>query len=351
MPIHISILLLLLLPALSSCGWLFGDEGYFRDKRDDYREAKAMPEMLVPEGLDGGALQHLYTIPADQSSSMLVGDFEVPRPEPLRSAEALATVRIQKLGDDRWILMESTPGEVWPHVRSFLLNNRLGVENEDVAIGTIESAWLNTEDKPNEREKYRYRVEQGIQRRSSEVYIQQASLPSDVEVLPETLDWSAHLSDAEREEWMVGELASWLANLGESSSVSLMAQGLSTASKMYLVRDDQGRQVIDLRLPFDRAWASLGRALQKGEFDVTDLDRDGGRYYVRYEPGQEDKPGFIGRIFRRGPKDQPGTGISYIVDVNKVDVGVLVGIRREDGESLEEEITDLLLGVIRGNLS
>ena len=42
----------LLLPAvavtLSGCGWLFGNEGYFRDRGDDYREYQRTTSAFFP---------------------------------------------------------------------------------------------------------------------------------------------------------------------------------------------------------------------------------------------------------------------------------------------------------------
>lgn len=346
--------LLVVLPAcwLSACGWLFGDNGVFRDRGDDYRLARSVPRIKVPGGLNDNALQDLYPVPPDQSDTLLAGEFEVPRPEPLRAAEAESGIRIQRLGDEQWILAESTPGEIWPQVRNFLLSNRLGIENEDVVAGTMETAWLSSDERSDVREKFRYRVEQGIQRRSAELYVKQISFPATAEALPVTPEWPEASLDKARETWMVKELASWLASMGDESSVSLMAQGLSTVSKMYMVRDDSGRRVIDLRLPYERAWASLGRALERGEFNVTDLDREAGRYYALYEPEPDEKPGFFKRLFGHGKNDDnPVAGIEFVIDVNKIESGVLIGIAREDAQPLEEETTDLLLSIIRGNLS
>ena len=43
-----SLPLLLLLPALGGCGFLFGDQGTFRDKSEDYKRAPETPMLQVP---------------------------------------------------------------------------------------------------------------------------------------------------------------------------------------------------------------------------------------------------------------------------------------------------------------
>ena len=109
--------------------------------------------------------------------------------------------------------------------------------------------------------------------------------------------------------------------------------------------------VIDLRLPFDRAWASLGRALERANLSVKDLDRSAGVYFVKYEtrkqraeegdagvepgPGaaseEEEKKGFLSRLNPWGGDDEdenPAIGHSYRVEMRGVDQGVVIGVRQ-----------------------
>ncbi len=153
----------------------------------------------------------------------------------------------------------------------------------------MESGWLSFKSDTTRREKYRFRVEQGVQRASSEIYVQQMGYKKEPGEDASTPEWPAASMDAERETWMIKELANYLASTSGESSVSLLAQGISTVNKVYLVRDASGQPVIDLRLPFDRAWASLGRALERANLAVRDLDRSTGVYFVKYEP-RKDKP-------------------------------------------------------------
>ena len=338
--------------SVSGCGWLFGDEGYFRDRQNDYRDARVIPPMEVDEEVDLKVSQDLYPVP--ETSTLLVGEFEVPRPAPLLTGEDSSLVRIQKLGDERWILVELMPSEIWPQVRNFLLGNRIGMESEDVNNGLIETSWLVLQESPQQREKYKFRIEQGIQRRSSEIYVTQIGYDSEAVGQAPEMEWPEKSLDLEREEWMVRELAVHLANAADSGSVSLMAQGLSTASKMYMIRDESGEPVIDLRLGYERAWASVGRALERGGFTVADLNRDQGVYFVRYEPEvlEEEKPGFFKRLLGRGKTvEQPGKDRQYRVKLRQVGKGVYINLEPEDGRDLADQELDHLLSAIRSNLS
>ena len=45
-----------------------------------------------------------------------------------------------------------------------------------------------------------------------------------------------------------------------------------------------GFLIIAIKLPFNRSWASVQRALQKAQFKITDQNREEGTYHVRYMP-------------------------------------------------------------------
>ena len=145
-------------------------------------------------------------------------------------------------------------------------------------------------------------------------------------------------------------------------------------NKVYLVRDASGQPVIDLRLPFDRAWASLGRALERANLAVRDLDRSTGVYFVNYEPRRdkpkegeeaaepgvgpgaepaEEKEGFLSRLIRGATttRTDPAIGHRYRVEMRAVDDGVMIGVRRDDGGDFEEGEAEFVLGLIKAHLS
>ncbi|MCB1630435.1 MAG: outer membrane protein assembly factor BamC [Pseudomonadales bacterium] len=365
------LLLSLLTVVLAGCGWLGvgGEEGYFRDRANDYRKARSIPPMKAPEGTRTDAVSPLYAIPTESADALLDQDFEVPRPQPLRGDAGEKVVRIQKLGNEQWILLDETPAEAWPKIRSFLVSNQIGIEHEDASKGQMETSWLSFRSDSDRREKYRFRVEQGVQRASSEIYVLQTGYRQDKAQDAPPAEWPAASADPERETWMLKELANYLASTGDESTVSLLAQGISTVNKVYLVRDASGQPVIDLRLGFDRAWASLGRSLEHAELVVKDLDRSAGLYYVVYEPGHKQdeksttgpgaeetpkpKKGFFSRLWPWGSDDEanPLVGRHYRVEMRTADKGVLIGVRRDDGSAFEEGEAEFVLGLIKAHLS
>jgi outer membrane protein assembly factor BamC len=362
--------------SMSGCGWLVGEKGYFRDRGDDYRKATSIPPMQPPEGKKPQAVEPLYPIPVERTDALLGKEFEVPRPAPLVADPEQDVVRIQKLGEQQWILLDGAPGEIWPRLRAFLVSNQIGLDREEAANGVMETSWLQLKGSDNRREKYRYRVDQGVQRNSTEIYITQISythMPGADDKPPEFKDTSM---SAERETWMVKELAGYLANTTEQASVSLLAQGISTANKVYIIRGADQIPMIDLRLPFERAWASLGRSLPRAGFTVQDLDRSAGIYYVKYEPSQKkddaeagegeveiskEEPksggkGFFKRLFSwwgddDEDEDNPAVGRAYRLQMRDAAGGATIEVRREDGTPFEDGENEFLLGVIKANLA
>lgn len=346
-----SVLVALLLFSISGCSWLFGDSGYFRDRKNDYLEETILPPLSLPEGLSEYEQDELFLIPEVRNKDLPAEDFDVPRPTPLLNAGTGNLVRIQKLSDDVWLLIDIPPSHLWQRVKNFLTDNKIPLTKEDAPQGLLETSWLQRtgEDAPQTRERYLYRIDQGVQRRSSEVHILQYQMPK-AAPMPEQMDWPAESTNFEREEWMVRELADFLANTNGQGSVSLLAQGIGSASKVTIGRDGSGEPELSLGLPFDRAWASVGQALNKAEFNVLDLDRSSGKYYVSYQPDlDEEKPGFFARMF--GAKAQAADKEDYLLTVSGEGETVQIKIRGVDEESLENKKARALLERIKGFLS
>src|SRR5690606_17258878 len=137
----------------------------------------------------------------------------------------------------------------------------LAVHRTDAPRGIIETAWLNFKDDPDSRDKYQLRIEQGVQPDSTEIHAIHLSMPREAP-LPNQVDWPATSSSAERESWMVDELAASLAAEMNSASASLLAQTIGGAPKVELLARDR-EPVLRMDLQMIRAWATLKHALQQ----------------------------------------------------------------------------------------
>lgn len=338
----------LLVGALSStgCSWLSGEDGFFRDRGNDYRSAEVEPPLQVPLTMSSETIDDRYAIPPIADRASLTEEFVVPRPEPIDSNVDQDVVRINKLGDSQWILVNGAPGQVWPRLRGFLNLNQLGVQRADASSGILETAWLQPTGEDALKERYRLRIEQGVQRGTSEVYVLQADLRSGLE------QWPRVSNNRERETIMVEELAQYLADSASAAAVSMLVQQtIDSAGRVALLDNTEGQPYLALQLPFDRAWASIGLALEKAGFSVDDLNREQGLYYLHFVDKTEDaeEPGFFASLFSSSKQDE---GIGYLLSVKQSDADkVAISIRRQEGETMTREEALARLKLIKRHLS
>ena len=107
--------LALIISSTSGCGWVWGPEGYFRDRGSDYLEAQqTAPMQLPPDVSTAKRLDPLLPIPRNVADDSVKGEYIVPRPQPLSAAADASAYSLQKTGDSRWIVAQNPPAEAWP---------------------------------------------------------------------------------------------------------------------------------------------------------------------------------------------------------------------------------------------
>jgi outer membrane protein assembly factor BamC len=330
------------------CTWLTGDKGYFRDRSDDYRKARVEAPLKVPADLDADALQEIYVIPPITEDIMVTGEFDAPRPAPLVSGSVDELVRIQKLGNEEWMLVSISPGQLWPQVRGYLGAASMQVARVDARAGLIETSWLDGRG-GGMNERYQFRIEQGVQRDTAELHILQMFQAGDVN------SWPASSSNRENEHAVLLEVAQFIANNVETATVSMMAQqAISAAGKVSMQEDSDGNPLIKLELPYNRAWASMERALRDASFEIMDKDRSAGAYFVRYVQPAEEEAGWLDWLFDDS-EDDPAAALSehdYHVQMDEISPDLVqISIKRADGGALSLSHQQSILALIKGKIS
>jgi outer membrane protein assembly factor BamC len=330
----------------AGCGYLFGDKGVFRDKSEDYKIAPETAILQVPEGKDSSALQDIYKVPQIQDSLVLSGEFEVPRPTPLVAGASDEIVRIQKLGDNSWALVSMAPGQLWPQVRSFLTAAGVQVARVDARAGVMETGWVEFEDQ-SMASRFQFRIEQGVQRGNSELHVLQMNQAGDINSWPDNSD------NVQQEGDMLQGVAQFVANSSDSTPVSMLAdQAISASGKISLQETSSGRTFIRVGLPFERAWASLAKALQDSTFEITDRDRSKGEYYVNFlGASEEEEDGWFDWLL--GDDEHPMAGQNFLVKMeSESDTSVAISLfSQEETGSLEVRQEQALLVMIKGNIN
>ena len=305
--------LALIISGTSGCGWLWGDDGYFRDRGSDYLQAQQVPPMQVPAGAALRPIEPLLPIPQQVADSRSTGEYEVPRPQRLLIAEEAGEFSLQTSEDARWLVAMRAPSQVWAAARQFFTDNGFQIDEERPQTGEFVTAWQTRDQLApalvrnlglSEGEtRVRVRIEPGVQRDTSEIYLVSVQRPAGSS---SDVAWPDTAMNAELDRVLLDELHTGLNRSTEQGgSASLLAEREYDApSRVTLSEAGSGSPVLQLDTDFNRAWSSVGRALQASDILVEDLDRSLGVYYINLAEGAanpDDKPGFFSRLFGGAP--------------------------------------------------
>ncbi|PRB83855.1 outer membrane protein assembly factor BamC [Pseudomonas sp. MYb185] len=315
-PVLNALTLVVMSVGLSGCGYLFGEDGYFRDRGSDYQAAVVEPRMTVPAELNSKPIGDLLPVPGEIRTAD-ASKYRVPRPQGLSVGGDFSEFSQQQNGSERWLLAQRTPASLWPQVRQFLSDYQVPVARESATLGEMETGWLafdSDADNPlmrrlltavgsnrrtdGQEQRFRVRVEPGVQSGSSEVKVlhMQRAQGSD------RAEWPTVSDNSNLERAVLAELETYLSQADGLDSAALSTVDEAPAARRSsLEQDGAGNPVLTLQTDFNRAWAAVGQALARADILVDDLNRSAGVYYVNPQQSASDsKPGFFGRLFGRG---------------------------------------------------
>ena len=327
---------------MSSCSWLG-----IKDRSSDYLLDQETQVTVVPENMISSKLGQIYPIPNLPSDIAVHGSAEVPRPQPISVNTFEQLVKIQRIEDRRWILINNSPSELWPRVRSILNSAGLPTEKADGSEGIIETSWLVYNSDQEKEHRFRFIITPGVQLNSTEITILHQFRPKGAD-----LDKWPQLSDMPiKEKDMLSFLANELVAQPDYESVSLLAQNIGGESKVEIVNPDIADPYILVRLSYDRSWASINYSVSRGGFSLVDKSRDKGLLLVNYsDEFTQDKPSKIASWFSSDANDEV-LAANYRILVQEVDSIVEIRVVSLEGDSLDREQALKLLNIVRSNMS
>lgn len=363
--------LALIISSTSGCGWLWGEDGYFRDRGSDYLQAHpTAPMQLPPDASNVKRLDPLLPIPRNVADDNVTGEYEVPRPQPLTGgADQVTDYSLQRSGSSRWVLAQHSPAEVWPVARQFFEDNGFRIDEERPQTGEFNTSWqrfdelsaslgqrlASTASSADSEVRVRVRMEPGVQRNTSEVYVVSVERPAGSTAEPAFPSTSAN---AGADALLVDEmLASMNRSAEKGGSVSLLAErDFDAPSRVSLSEDGSGNPVLYLGSDLDRAWSGVGRALEQGgQWRVEDINRSLGLYYINLSEKPEDKqnqPGFFGRLFGSEPtkEEREARAERYQVRLSKVGESVQVTVEKNINTVAPPDVARRVLSAIQDHL-
>lgn len=347
---------LLLAVGLGGCSFI-GDTTPGKDSIDYRSGAAKGPTLEVPPDLTPLARDGRYQPQGGTISASALASGAARPAAPSASAPAIAVqqagdVRLERAGDDRWIVSSQSPEQVWPRARQFWLDNGFVISRESAEAGTLETDWSENRAKlPNdlvrrtlgsvlsnvfdsgERDRFMMRVERGAN--GTEIYITHHGIEERVigREATGTVQWVARPADPQLEREMLTRMMIALGARDEVARTEVAATASTTAPKARVVSGQPGAtlQVDDA---LERAWRRIGLALDRGGFTVEDRDRNQGLYFVRFVDTKEaakDEPNFFTRWFRSD--DQAAKALNrYRIQVKAEGSGTLVTVLNYQGQ-------------------
>lgn len=292
--LRVTVTAAVILVAVNGCRWLNDDRGLVRNTSNDYIDATVTEPLIIPGDMSSDRIQDAWPIPAIEAKPLARHyPDEAPAPDAIFGGAAQEAVKIQKLGDRRWLIIADEPSTVWPVVEQFLIDNGIDIASEEPEAGRIDGAWLSigsgdhkdivreaiSEHKQDAagRDRIRFKIEQGIRYGSSEIHIRHEN---DALMQPKA-DWPTASALADVEDALLNGFGGYYAAGITTQSVSMLASRISTANKAVIDRDGQGHPRLRLNVDFDRAWAVVQQALRRAEVEIGDTHRSDGLLQVR----------------------------------------------------------------------
>jgi outer membrane protein assembly factor BamC len=304
-------LLAALAVAIAGCSWFGGS------KSPDYKgaQSRATQPLEVPPELTAPSMDDRYAIPDPRSQTTFSAYSQrTPGTTPAAGTASTVlprfeTVKLERAGDQRWLVVKGEPDKVWPVVREFWIQAGYPLAREQAEVGIIETDWYEDRAKipddivrrtigrvfdrmwsTSRRDKFRTRLEKGVEPGTTEIFISNRAMEEQfTSQTQDSTKWFAIPADRELETEMLTRLQVKLgtgdtrvASASQAPAAPVRANAPAQPASRNAVLENAGAGPLVVNDGFDRAWRRVGLALDRVGFTVEDRDRSKGVFFVRY---------------------------------------------------------------------
>jgi len=291
----------------------------------DYRSASSVkvPSLEVPPDLTQLSKDTHYAVVGGTVSASGLKTNQVAATAPTVAVVTLGDVRIERSGNQRWLVVNRPADKLWEPVKEFWQENGFLLALDQSSLGIMETDWAENRAKipqdfiraslgklldslysTAERDKFRTRLERNANG-ETEIFISHRGVVETVNSeRKDSTIWQPRLADPELEAEFLRRLMVKL-GVNEAESKTLVANS-SPVKQTASVATENGQPVVRIAEGFDSAWRRVGLALDRTGFTVEDRDRKQGVYFVRYVPLDPNttEPGFFAKLFSSTPKSE-----------------------------------------------
>ena len=372
--------LVLLAATLSACGSV---QNLLDDSQGiDYQSATQQRgnSLEVPPDLTQLARDNRYTLPERGTATFSQMAVTQPGVARMQAAPVLPDqtgMRIERAGDQRWLVVDAAPETLYPLIRQFWQDMGFLILIDLPQAGIIETDWAeNRANIPQdiirrtigrvfdalystgERDKFRTRLERNGS--STEIFISHRGAREEVlGTQRDRIVWMPRDADPELEAEFLNRLMVALGadQARAQAGVQAAASGAATQPRARFEGSAAAPEAVLVDEGFDRAWRRVGVVLDRTGFTVEDRDRSAGIYFVRYVDLERDandnsgqERGMLGRLFSFG-RDDDASPEQFRISVQPVaQGGSRVAVLDGQGQAVNNATSRRILAVLHDQL-
>ncbi|GAB2473642.1 outer membrane protein assembly factor BamC [Comamonas humi] len=302
--------------SLAACG----SSSLLEGEKIDYKSASKAPSLEVPPDLTQLSKDTRYVVPGGTVSAAAYQVQQDNRPKGVSNTAVsnLGDVRIERDGNQRWLVVDRPADGLWTPVKDFWQESGFNLVIDKPDVGIMETDWAENRAKlpqdfirrsigkifdsvysTGEQDKFRTRLERRADGKT-EIYVSHRGMQEVyTNQQKDSTVWQNRPTDPELETEFLRRLMVKL-GVSEEQSKAIAAAPMAPVSTATIGQAN-GAPVLQISESFDRAWRRVGLALDRTGFTVEDRDRSQGTYYVRYvDPTTSSKEsGFFSKLFKR----------------------------------------------------
>ncbi len=344
----------------------------------EYKSASKnrLPDLRVPPDLTKPTADDRYAVP-DAKGGALLSDYDKERraaPDPAKTVvlPAQTNARVERSGNQRWLVVQSEPDAVWNVAREFWQELGFVIAVETPEAGVMETDYAESRAKLDagvvrnflgkildsisstaERDKFRTRLERGTEPGSTEIYVSHRGM-EEVYINEGKSDtrWQPRPPDPDLEAEMLRRMMARFGVQQERAKIEVaQAKQPQGPARATLVKG-QGGSMLSVNDQFDRAWRRIGLALDRVGFTVEDRDRSKGLYFVRYvDPDADNKStpakgGFLSKLNPFSKTEKPTSKEQFRIQVKDVSTTSEVSVLNKDGAEEKSDTANRILSLL-----
>ena len=338
----------------------------------DYKSAVKGASLDVPPDLTQLSKDSRYVVTGGVTSASSYQGAAATSAVSTTAPAVVGDVRIERSGDQRWLVINRPADKLWDPVREFWQESGFNLTTDQAAIGIMETDWAENRAKipqdfirstigkvfdgiysTGERDKFRTRVERNANG-GTEIYITHRGMQEVYSLQSNDITvWQARPTHPELEAEFLRRLMVKLGVAQEQSKALVAASAAGTAPQAPArVTTVNNVPVLQLNDGFDRAWRRVGLTLDRTGFTVEDRDRSQGLYFVRYiaPTGDKKEPGFFAKYLSFGSSNTAIAPLKYRVAVRSEGNATTVSVLNAAGAPETSADAQRILQVIADDL-